>query len=139
MFFLNERSNFEKKPHEISYSNISVSEWSLIFTKGGILATISLEKSKTITAKCYTEACLPQLFENLVSHAPLNSWFLHHNNAHRAFATQEFLEGICIFFLNVFLFLGTNGQNFHVGLKEPNITLFRYIGATPEVTRSKQK
>ena len=46
--------------------------------------------------KWYTETCLPQFLENLVSRAPSNSWFLHHENspAHRAFATQEFLEGM---------------------------------------------
>ena len=66
----------------------------VFFTKGGILTNLSLKKSKTVTAKWYTETCLPQLFENLVSHALLNSWFLYHGNApaHRAFATQEFLE-----------------------------------------------
>ena len=36
-------------------------------TKGGILTIVSLEKCKTVTAKCYTETCSPQLFENLVS------------------------------------------------------------------------
>ena len=58
----------------------------------GILTTASLEKSKTVTAKWYTETCLPQLFVNLVCHALLDSWFLHHDNApaHWAFATQEF-------------------------------------------------
>ena len=68
----------------------------VFFTKGGIQTTVSLEKSKTFTAKWYTETCLPQLFENLVSRAPLDSWFLHHANApaHRAFAKQEFLEGM---------------------------------------------
>ena len=69
---------------------------SVYFTKDGILTTASLEISKTVTAKWYTETCLPQLFENLVSRAPLDSWFLHHDNApaHQAFATQEFLEGM---------------------------------------------
>ena len=66
----------------------------VFFTKGGILITVSLEKSKTVTAKWYTETCLLQLFKDLVSRAPLDSWFLHHNNAqtNRAFATQEFLQ-----------------------------------------------
>ena len=41
----------------------------VFFTKGGILITVSLEKSKTVTAKRYTETYLPQLFENLVSRA----------------------------------------------------------------------
>ena len=68
----------------------------VFFIEGGILTTVLLEKSKTATAKWYTETCLPQLFEKLVSRASLDSCFLYHNNApaHRAFATQEFLEGI---------------------------------------------
>ena len=68
----------------------------LFITKGGILTSVSLEKSKTVTAKWHTETCLPQLFENLVSRAPLDSWFLHHDNApaHQAFAKQEFIEGM---------------------------------------------
>ena len=68
----------------------------VFFIKGGILTTVSLEKSKTVTAKWYTETCLSQLFENLVSHPPLDSWFLYHDNkpVHRAFAMQKFLEGM---------------------------------------------
>ena len=68
----------------------------VFFTKGEILITVSLEKYKTVTSKWYTENCLPRFFENLVSCAPLDSWFLHHDNApaYWAFATQEFLEGI---------------------------------------------
>ena len=31
-------------------------------------------------------------------------------------------EFFIFFLLNDFLFLGKNGQNFHVGLREPNIT-----------------
>ena len=40
--------------------------------------------------------CLPQLFENLVSRWPLNSWFLHHDNApaQRATAAEKFLEEV---------------------------------------------
>ena len=66
----------------------------VFFTKGGILTTVSLEKSKRVTAKWYTEICLHQRFENLVSRTPFDSWFLCHNNtpAHRAFTTQEFLD-----------------------------------------------
>ena len=68
----------------------------VFFTKGGILTTVSLKKSNTVTAKWYTETCLPQLCENLVSRVPLDSWFLHHDHAlaHREFTTQEFLKGI---------------------------------------------
>ena len=62
------------------------------------MTTVSLDKSKTVIAKLYTETCFSQLFENLVSHAPLDSWFLYHDNApaHRAFATQEFLDGMAV-------------------------------------------
>ena len=44
------------------------------------------------------ETCLPQLFENLVSCMPLDSWLLHHDNApvHRVFAAQEFLGGMIV-------------------------------------------
>ena len=68
----------------------------VFFINGGILTTVSLGKSKTVIAKLYTETCLPQLFENLVSRAPLDSWFRHYDNApaHRAFTTQEFLVGM---------------------------------------------
>ena len=45
----------------------------MFFTKGGILTTVSLEKSKTPTVRWYTETWLPQLFENSVSHASLDS------------------------------------------------------------------
>ena len=66
----------------------------VFFTKGGIMETVLLNKSKTVTSKWYTETCLPQLFENLVFRSPLNSWFLHHYNAPapRAPSTQEFLK-----------------------------------------------
>ena len=68
----------------------------VILTKGGILTTLSLEKSKTVTAKWDIETSLPQLLGNLVSCAPLNSWFLQDYNvpAHRVLAMQEFLEGM---------------------------------------------
>ena len=68
----------------------------VFFTKDGILSTVSLDKSKTITAKWYTETFLPKLFGNFIFHVPLDFWFLHHDNppAHQAFATQEFLEGM---------------------------------------------
>ena len=68
----------------------------VFFTKGGILTTVSLEKSKTVTAKWYTKTCLPQIFENLVSRALLDSWFLYHDiaPAHRTSVTSEFLEGM---------------------------------------------
>ena len=68
----------------------------VFFTKGGIPTAVSLEKSKTVTAKRYKETCLPQLFKYLVSHATVDTWFLHHDNrpAHRAIATQEFLDKI---------------------------------------------
>ena len=45
----------------------------VFFTKGGILISFSLEKTKTVTAKWYTETCLPQLFENFISRTPLDS------------------------------------------------------------------
>ena len=62
--------------------------FAVFFSKGGILTTVLLEKSKTVTTKWYTKTCLPQLFENLVFRAPLDSFFLHYANApaHRAFA-----------------------------------------------------
>ena len=68
----------------------------VFFTKGGILTVVSLEKSKIVTAKWYTETCLSQLFENLVSFTPLDSWFQYHDSApaHRTFTTQEFIEGM---------------------------------------------
>ena len=50
----------------------------VFFSKGGILTTVSLEKSKTVTFKWYTRTSLPQLFKNLVFRVPLDSWFLHH-------------------------------------------------------------
>ena len=45
----------------------------VFFTKAIILTTISLEKSKTVIDKWYTDTCLPQVFETLVSRAQLDS------------------------------------------------------------------
>ena len=61
----------------------------MFLNKAGILTTVSLEKSKIVTAKWCKETCLPRLFENLVSRAPLDSRFLRHDNApaHRASGT----------------------------------------------------
>ena len=67
----------------------------VFFTKDGIIETVLLDKSKTVTSQWYTETCLPQLFKNLVYRSPLDSWFLHQDNTlvHQAATTQEFLEG----------------------------------------------
>ena len=51
-----------------------------------------LDKSKTVTSQWYTETCLSELFENLVSCSPLDSQLLQYANAYRAAAMQEFLE-----------------------------------------------
>ena len=58
------------------------------------METILSDRSKTVTSKWDSETGLPQLFENLVSRSPMDSWFLHHDNAraHRTANAQEFLD-----------------------------------------------
>lgn len=57
--------------------------------KRGIIKRITLDEQKTVTAKWYTEICLPQLIESLKNLRPnsrIDTWQLHHDNApaHRA-------------------------------------------------------
>lgn len=69
----------------------------VFFTKRGILATVVLDKGKTITAAWYTEECLPQVLEALKNERPnsrLDTWLLHQDNApaHRAGKTTDYLH-----------------------------------------------
>ena len=60
-----------------------------------------LEHEKIITAKWYTETCLPQLKETLSNLRPrsqMDSWILHNDNtpAHRAHAITDYLKKVGI-------------------------------------------
>ena len=70
-------------------------------SKSGIIKTVMLEHQKNVTAKWYTETCLPQLMETLSNLRPrsrMDSWILHHDNvpAHRAHATIDYLKKVGI-------------------------------------------
>lgn len=67
------------------------------FSTSGHLATVVLEDQRTVTAKWYTEVCLPKVFSKIQEKRPrtgLRGILLHHDNAssHTANATIEFLE-----------------------------------------------
>ena len=67
------------------------------FSTSGHLATVVLEDQRTVTAKWYTEVCLPQVFSKIQEKRPrtgLRGILLHHDNAtsHTANATIAFLE-----------------------------------------------
>ena len=67
------------------------------FSTSGHLATVLLEDQRTVTAKWYTEVCLPQVFSKIQEKRPrtgLRGILLHHGNAssHTATATIAFLE-----------------------------------------------
>ena len=69
---------------------------SVYFTRSKIVAAIPLEKGQTVTAKWYTEECLPKVFKNLLENRKkedLRRYFLHHDNApsHTAEITSNFI------------------------------------------------
>lgn len=69
---------------------------SVYFTKSKVVAAIPLKKGQTVTAKWYTEDCLPIVFKNLLEHRKneeLRRYFLHHDNApaHTAEITSNFI------------------------------------------------
>ncbi|XP_068082911.1 uncharacterized protein [Anabrus simplex] len=56
----------------------------VIFTTRGILARVVLETQRSVTAKWYSETCLPQAIQALKQLRPrsrLNTWLLHHHSA----------------------------------------------------------
>ena len=67
------------------------------FSMSGHLATVVLEDHRAVTAKWYTEVCLPQVFSKIQEKRPrtgLRGILLHHDNAssNTAIATIAFLE-----------------------------------------------
>lgn len=67
------------------------------FSASGHVATIPLTEQRTVTAKWYTEVCLPQVFQILKDRRPksgMRGYILHHDNAtaHTAKLTLAFLE-----------------------------------------------
>ena len=75
------------------------------FGKRDVIKMVMLEHQKTVTAKWYTETCLPRLMETLSNLRPelrMDSWFLHLDNtpAHRAHTTTDFLKKPRIKILN---------------------------------------
>ena len=54
------------------------------FSTSGHLASVVLEDQRTVTAKWYTEVCLPQVFSKIQEKRPrtgLRGILLHHDNA----------------------------------------------------------
>lgn len=69
---------------------------SVYFTREKVVAAIPLEKGQTVTAKWYTETCLPEVFQSLLGKRQkkeLRRYFLHHDNApaHTAGKTSDFI------------------------------------------------
>lgn len=104
------------------------------FSASGHVASITLDDQKTVTAKWYTEKCLPQVFNALKKKRPksgLKGLLLHHDNAspHTAALTQKFLKNTkiqemshpayspdlapCDFFLFPKIKLGIKGHRFN--------------------------
>lgn len=68
----------------------------VFFKSSGILERVVLDTQKTVTAKWYTEQCLPKVIgsmKNLRPKSRMDTWYLHHDNApaHRAKACTEYL------------------------------------------------
>lgn len=63
--------------------------YAVFFRSTGLIKAIKLEGQKTVTAKWYSEVCLPQVFDGL----KIRRIVLHHDNApaHTASVTKEFL------------------------------------------------
>lgn len=67
------------------------------FSRSGHVATVPLVEQATVTARWYTEVCLPQVLQVLKDRRPksgIGSFILHHDNAssHTAKLTVDFLE-----------------------------------------------
>ena len=88
----------EKTPTSVKQSRSVRKKMVVVFFgRRGIIKRICLNEQKTVTAKWYTEICLPQLLEELKILRPnsrLDTWRLHHDNApaHRAQLTENFLK-----------------------------------------------
>lgn len=65
--------------------------YAVFFRSTGLVNAIKLDGQKTVTAKWYTEKCLPEVF----SRVPHKRIMLHHDNAssHTAALTLQFLAG----------------------------------------------
>jgi histone-lysine N-methyltransferase SETMAR len=71
--------------------------YAVFFRSTGLVKAIKLEGQKTITAKWYTDVCLPRVFEqvqNERSNTGLRDMIIHHDNArtHTARIASEYLE-----------------------------------------------
>ena len=69
------------------------------FAAGGHVATVPLQKQRTVTAQWYTTVALRQVPQNLREKRPraeLMGILLHHDNAsaHATYLTMDFLRGI---------------------------------------------
>ena len=70
--------------------------FAIFFDSRGLVAMVKVEGQATVTARWYTEICLPVVIDNVTRRAPrtgMRGRKLHHDNApaHTAAATREFL------------------------------------------------
>ena len=66
----------------------------IYFTTHGIVTYVGLENLRTVTAKWYSENCLPLVIQVLMElhlRSRLNNWLLHYNNALAHYVHQTFL------------------------------------------------
>lgn len=71
--------------------------YAVFFRSTGLVAAVKLEGQKTVTAKWYSEVCLPRVFEKVSNDRPntgLRNIILHHDNArpHSAGVTAQYLK-----------------------------------------------
>ncbi|PAA64652.1 hypothetical protein BOX15_Mlig033664g1 [Macrostomum lignano] len=71
--------------------------FAIFFDSQGVVAMVKLEGQATVTARWYTEECLPVVIDSVTQRAPrtgMRGWKLHHDNApaHTAAATRAFLD-----------------------------------------------
>jgi histone-lysine N-methyltransferase SETMAR len=71
--------------------------YAVFFRSTGLVKAVKLEGQKTITAKWYTEVCLPKVFEQVMNERPksgLRDIIFHHDNArpHTAQLTTDYLK-----------------------------------------------
>lgn len=84
----------EENPTKVTRSRSTAKQMvACFFTKTGHVATVPLEKQKTVNSAWYTTICLPEVFGELRKSNAKRRIILHHDNAssHTSHQTSEYL------------------------------------------------
>jgi hypothetical protein len=67
--------------------------YAVFFRSTGLVKAVKLEGQKTITAKWYTDVCLPKVFEQVMNELPksgLRDIIFHHDNAPPTYRSTDY-------------------------------------------------